>query len=144
MKVDKSIENKLKKIESENPFFHYGSYLSHKKLLKEISKYDYGLFVTSWNRGNIKNNYSTMTAMGNRIFDCISAHLPVISSDDAKAASNLIDQYNIGFHIPFNKIYSLKQILIKNKKSYLKTTKNIDKAIKNLSDHKNFINFISS
>ena len=140
--VDKSTGNKLKKIESENLFFHYCGYLSRDKLLKEISKYDYGVYLTSWNRGNIKNNHFTITSMSYRIFDYISSHLPIISSNDSTAAVDLIDKYKIGIHIPFNKVYSLKQILMENKKNYLKTVKNIDNAIKHFSDQKNLINFI--
>ena len=144
IKVDKLTENKLKKIESEDLYFHYGGYLSRKELLKEISKYDYGLYLTSWNRAKINNNYSVVTAMGYRIFDYISAHLPIICSDDSTAVVNLVDKYGIGFHIPYNKIYSLSQILIKNKKKYFETIKNIDKAISDFSEYKNLIDFISN
>lgn len=144
MRVNKQIENELKRIEFRNRYFHYGGYLRYKNLMKEIAKYDYGLYLTSWNRGNIKYNYAVSTAIGHRLFDCISAHLPIVSSDDSTSVVNLIDKYKIGFHIPYRKIYSLKKLLINNKKNYLKTIKNIDEAITHLLDNKNFIKFISS
>jgi len=144
MKTNNVNENKFRKIENENPFFHYHGYLDYEKLLSEIAKYDYGLFCTAWNRAKIKNFPYLITIFGNRIFDYIAAHLPVIGSKDVTAAANLIDKYKVGFNIYQKDIYSLKEMLIKNKQNYLKTVKNISKALDHFSDHKNFIKFVSS
>ena len=119
-------------------------YLSYEKLLSEIAKYDYGLFCTAWNRVKIKNFSYLITIFGNRVFDYITAHLPVIGSKDVTATANLIDKYKLGFNINQKDIYSLKETLIKNKRNYLKTIRNISKAVANFSDHKDFIKFVSS
>ena len=118
--------------------------MAHEKLLSEIAKYDYGLFCTAWNRAKIKNFPYLITIFGNRVFDYITAHLPVIGSKDVTAAANLIDKYKVGFNIYQKDIYSLKETLVKNKQNYLKTVKNISKAIAHFSNHKNFIKFIDS
>ena len=116
--------------------------MGREDLLKEIVRYDYGLYLTSWNRSGIENNYSVTTAIGYRIFDYISAHIPIISSNDSTAVVELIDKNDIGFHIPYEKIYSLKNILEKNKSKYKKRVKKMDRTIKNLIKHRKFLEFL--
>ena len=144
MYVDKKTENKLRKIESENPFFHYEGYLSHKKLIKELTRYDYGTYLTGWNRAKIKNSYFTIVAIGSRIFDYISAHLPIICSGDDVETVKLLDKYGIGFYISPEKYGMLKSLVIKNKTNYYKMIKNTDNAISELIEYKNFIEFIKA
>lgn len=144
MHVDKNTENKLRKIETENQFFHYEGYLSHKKLIKELTKYDYGSYLDVWNRAKIKNSYFTIIAIGSRIFDYISAHLPIICSDDDFATVELLDKHNIGLHISSEKYDMLKILLIRNRINYYKMVRNIDIAISDLISSKNFTDFIKS
>lgn len=141
-KVDKITENKLKDINSKNPYFHYEGYMQHDLMVKEIPKYDYGISLHGWNRAKIKNNYFCINGFGNKLFDYISAFLPLICSDDATATVKFIDRYNIGLYIDYEKIGSLKNILLKNKKRYSQTIKNIGKALGKLSYHGNFLSFV--
>lgn len=143
-KVDKTTKNKLKDINSKNPYFHYEGYMPHNLLVKEISKYDYGISLHAWNRAKIKNNYFLITGFGNKLFDYISAFLPLICSDDATATVKFIDKYNIGLHIDYEKIDSLKNILVQNKKKYSKIVNNINNTLPQFLDHRKFLKFIGS
>lgn len=142
IKVDKDVEKKLKKIECENTYFHYEGYLEREQLLSELARFDYGLYLSSWNRGNIKNNYAVTTAIGYRIFDYISARLPIIASDDSTAVVELLDKSGIGLHISYQNIFSLKKILRKEGKGYVKKIRNIDKVIDNFVDSTRLLKFI--
>lgn len=144
MNVDKSTERKFKKIESQNAHFHYEGYLSKKKLINELAKYDYGLYLSNWNREGENNNLFVTGAMGYRIFDYISAHLPIICSDENVAVTNLINRYGIGIYVPQREIFLLGTKLEKDKITYLKRIRNINKAIDSLSSHRNFFKFIYS
>lgn len=143
-KADKTTEEEFKKIQSKNEFFHYEGYINHEQLIKELSKYDYGVYLTPWNRAKINNNYFLITMFGNRIFDYLSAYLPVIGTKDCIAVSEMIDKYKIGINIDYDEIDSLKKILTKNKKKYPQITKNIAKVIPQFLDCTDFIKFVSS
>lgn len=142
-KADKATEEEFKKIQSKNEFFHYEEYISHEQLIKELSKYDYGVYLTPWNRAKI-NNYFLITMFGNRIFDYLSAYVPVIGTKDCIAVSEMIDKYGIGINVSHNEIDSLKSILVKKKKGYSQMIKNIAKAIPQFLDCADFIKFIGS
>jgi len=139
---DKKSENKLKEINLKDPYFHYEGIINHDLLIKEISKYDYGINLHTWNRTKIKKNYFISTQFANKYFDYFSAKLPLICLNELVATVNFLDKYKIGFHIDYDEVKSLKKLLIKNKKNYPKMIKNIDKAIAQLQDFKNFIKFV--
>ena len=143
-KFDKQTEDKLKEINLKNPYFHYEGIKTHDIMIKEISKYDYGISLHTRNVSKFEKNYYVLMSFGNKYFDYISAKLPIICSNNLIVLAKFIDKYSIGMHIDYNKVNSLKGILIKNKKNYHQMIKNIDKATVRLLDHKKFIGFVNS
>jgi len=143
-RVDRKMEKKLREVESKNPYFHYEGYASHQSLIKELSKYDYGIALHGHNRAGLKKDYYSMTALGNKYFDYISAKLPILVVNDYLPIVKIIDKYGIGLYFDYKKLKSLKRMLIQNKKNYPKMVKNIETTIPQLLDHKKFLNFIES
>ena len=138
-----AVEQKLRKLSNQNKFFHYEGFVSHDKLMNKISQYDYGIF--GLHRGDRKmegDRQFIITAFGFKIFDYISAHLPVICTRDLTAAVEFLEKYNIGLIIDNEEIHKIKIILDNNRKNYLKMIKNIDRAIPHLLNRTDFIDFI--
>ena len=138
-KVDKQTELKFKEL--KNKYLHFHGYVPREKLMQEITKYDYGIYLTPWNRSK-KPNFANETVFGYRIFDYFCAKLPVLNSNDAKPVALLINEYNIGYNINYMVLLSLRKFLKEKKKEYHVLVKNTEKVIKVFSDNKNFVEFI--
>jgi len=80
----------------ENLVFH--SYVSdHKKFIKEISTYDFGL---SYSYSFKEEFLQSKMASGVRIYDYLSAGLPIIIDDKHELMANIIKENNFGIIIP--------------------------------------------
>ena len=138
-KVSVSSEQEtMRSFEKKFPFFHYEGSLNHDKLIKEISKYDYGLNYYGFLDGS--SNIYTTTSFSNKSQDYIAAGLPIIVNSEAKAISEFVKNNGIGIVHPLkvrNAAY-LKGEMTKNHKEYIR---NIQSYIKNFSEKK-FMDFI--
>ena len=142
-KIDKKTQIEFKKISSKEKYFHYGGNLPHEALIKHISKYDYGIYsLHTWNRVKVKNDYFVSTSFGNKTFDYILSHLPVLCAADAKATADFIKSNGIGIIINDQEVSKLHEILVKNEKNYYLMVKNIDNSIIKLIDDSGFIKFV--
>lgn len=140
MKADKKTEAKLKSIQANNKYFHFHGYLNHNLIVNEISKYDYGIYLSSIIRTSKERNI-VITAMGYRIFEYITAHLPLICTLENPAHADLTRKYGIGICIHRNEIKKLKKMLNNNEK-YNTMVTNINNAINDFSNASKFIEFI--
>lgn len=137
----KTIE-RLKKIEKKNYYFHYEGFLNHKKLIKKLTKYDYGFncFGNGYRKGNLLFNKFDFS---NKIFDYMAAPIPIITNKELKALSNFVNKNKIGISIKYNKIDDLKFILSNIKdKEYETYIENIENMRKNMRKNKKFLNFL--
>jgi len=91
-----SLEFFKNKISANNIIFH--SFIKdHKQLMKEISQYDFGLSFSY----SFKHEYlQSKMASGLRIYDYITAGLPVIVDDKHELMANLIKENNFGIVVP--------------------------------------------
>jgi RimJ/RimL family protein N-acetyltransferase len=67
---------------------------NHKKFIKEISEYDFGLIVIDSNICNYAGHSTTM-----KMFDYLSANLPILISYEYTDMSRLINYYHLGIII---------------------------------------------
>lgn len=143
--VPENIEEKFKEIGKRDPFFHYETVLEHHKLIKEISKYDYGYVLHGTNKKLFGNaSIWLKTIFGNKYYDYISAFLPIICSDNLEATVRFIKKNKIGFSIHYDNISNLRKEILKNKKNYIGFVKNIKKFIKDKKNYDHFIEFINN
>jgi hypothetical protein len=84
-----------------NEYIHFHRNMDHRKLLKEITQYDYG-----WAGFNgIENEKHTDIAFQNKIIEYICSGLPLLAFPH-KTIKNFIDKYKIG--VVFKRIEELK------------------------------------
>ncbi len=88
-----------KRLEKISPFIHYEGNLSGDKLIYEMTKYDCGLAVFN----SVADNRLHLEAASiNKIYEYISAGLPVISSG-IKSLGEMLEKYHIGMELNFSK-----------------------------------------
>ena len=129
---EKYLKNYFDKIK-DSPYFHLHSPLGPKELIPEISKYDFGLWLSyETNESNIEHNY----AVGNKVSSYLEAGLPMIYHENTVFLNKLMKSY--GLQIPFNEknISELKKRL--SKLNYSKLIKNIEKLRKEFDMDANF------
>jgi len=130
-KQPKEIIEKFRIIETKNPYFHYEGFKYHDDLLKELTKYDYGLMLFGKDE-LAEQKLIQKVAFGNKIFDYISANIPSIVSKEQVALSNFVEKNDIGISIKYKNI--------KNLGKYLKRGTSIN--FTNIIDIKKLENFI--
>jgi len=102
------------KLAASNPYIHYHPSLSYKKLLYEITKYDFG-----WaGYNNSVNSQHLNIAIQNKIFDYISSGLPVIAFPYT-TLQRFLERYGVGLII--ESINDLPQLLKETDVSSLRT-----------------------
>ena len=112
-KQPEGIVKKLREMEKRDRYFHYEGFMEHKDLLREISKYDYG--IQFFGREDKEPGIVNKVAFSNKLFDYISARLPVIVTSNQVAIADFVEQHNIGFSIQYSKIKDLKTLLAKRR-----------------------------
>ena len=130
-KQPKKVIEKFRIIETKNPYFQYEGFKYHDNLLKELTKYDYGLMLFGKDE-LAEQKLIQKVAFGNKIFDYISANIPSIVSKEQVALSNFVEKNDIGISIKYKNI--------KNLGKYLKRGTTIN--FTNIIDIKKLENFI--
>lgn len=141
-RIDKLFEDRLRKLESENKYFHFEGFLDHKDMMVELQKYDYGSYLVTPFSKESSNEILVKTATGNKMFDYISAKLPIICIDNMLAMVEFIDEYKVGFYISKKEVRYFSKILKERTKQYPEMINNINKTILKLTDTKEFVQFI--
>jgi len=141
-KPDHEIEN----LDKNNPYFHYEGFVPHTKLVKEYTKYDYGIYLYGRldNKfgGNGKNIWDK-TGFSNKIYDYIEAKLPIIYSKNMKAVSNLLESSGFSIGIKYNDVDKLKKMLEElNRNKCKKLIEKMDKFIEKHRKNENLIKFL--
>jgi hypothetical protein len=120
-KQPREVERRLKKESKADPYFHYEGYLPHKELMRELSKYDYGIQLFGYEETK-KDPMILKVAFGNKIFDYLSAGIPVIYSTNLTAVKEFVEKNRTGLGVPYSRIRDLKKYLrpikIKNKRRF--------------------------
>ena len=106
-------------------------YFNHKKvtphtLNKEMSEYDYGIFLNFFEQSKADSNPGlAKTQLPSRIINYIEAGLPIIINKQWEYATKLIEKHKIGFGIDVRDLKNLKRII--KQKDYFQFQKNIKK-----------------
>jgi hypothetical protein len=87
----------------ENLIVH-SNITKHKELIQEISKYDFGFSISI----PPKNDFlQAKMASGIKIFDYLSAGLPIIIDNKHNSMANMIKTYELGIIVPFEEIKNI-------------------------------------
>jgi len=130
-KQPKEVIEKFRIIETKNPYFHYEGFKHHDDLLKELTKYDYGLMLFGKDELT-EQKLIQKVAFGNKIFDYISANIPSVVSKEQVTLSNFIEKNDIGISVKYKNI--------KNLGKYLKRGATINfENIRNIKKLENFV-----
>jgi len=118
----------------ESGYLHLHSILNPKEIIREISKYDFGLFIFP---RIPKNHPEKKFEMGNKIASYLEAGIPIISLSYDYAntfADRLIKKYKIGKCLSLRDIKEIKKIM----KSYKALEENIIKTRQDFLMEKHF------
>ncbi len=107
-KQPKEVLDRMKTIEEEDKYFHYEGYMEHKKLIKELTKYDYMIAIADYKNTPI---VWQKTVFGFKIYDAIMAKIPYINPKNLTAMADFIDENGIGMNYDYSKIERLKEYL---------------------------------
>ncbi len=115
-------------------YFHLEFSLEPKKLILEISKYDFGIWLDHYGKMSIKKThlYPSLST-GNKIASFLEAGLPFIYSTEFKFVHQVMKNYQLDFGI--NKLNDFDNLKIK-----LSKTKQIEKNIINARKDFNMTN----
>jgi hypothetical protein len=103
----------------DNPYYHLHDELPQEKLVKELSKYDYGTWL-----GYYDSTANTIIkGMGNKFSTYIEAGIPLIQFRNHVYIGNLTEKYGTGIIIDFADLKRFKKLL---------ESTNYDKLIKNI------------
>jgi len=118
---EKLIGYKYEKFKS-NKYYHFHEEMDQRSLTKEISKYDYAVWLGRYG----EPTKSESKGMGNKFSTYLEAGLPAISFRSYKYITELGEKYGTGIGITFDQIKDLRNIL--KKLDYNKMIKNIEKT----------------
>jgi hypothetical protein len=125
--LKKAYGNKINK-----KYFHFHDALNPKELVKEISKYDFGIFVPGPGKEGEFHLEAAMNT-GNKLASYMEAGIPYIYPPELKYVDELSKKYGINFCAKdVNDIKKLKKL------DYKKIEKKIDKAREDFDMDKNF------
>ncbi len=118
-----------------NPkYFHFHKPLNPKELIKEISKYDFGIFVPGPKKG--KYHLEAAKNTGNKLASYLEAGIPYIYPPELKYIHELSKKYKIDFCFK-----NPKEIKKLKKLNYKEIEKRIDNARRDFNMEKNFPRF---
>lgn len=108
---------------ADSSYFHLHDELNSKEIIREISKYDFGINISYTHEPEeIINIYGS----SNRISSFMEAGIPIIIDDDAKFMAKIINDYKIGIVINEENFKNLRKKI--KKLDYKKLEENILKA----------------
>ncbi|MBI2523160.1 glycosyltransferase [Candidatus Woesearchaeota archaeon] len=138
-KQPEGIVRKLRETEKRDKYFHYEGYRKHEDLVKELTKYDYGVHIFGTGMPK-KAELVYKTAFSNKNYDYLSAGLPIIASNNLGATNEFVINNKIGFCIEYKDMSKLKDKIASDMVYY---SKNIKRFIKKY-DASNLLKFIGS
>ncbi|MCB9358479.1 hypothetical protein H6503_00980 [Candidatus Woesearchaeota archaeon] len=126
-------------------YIHYEGSRTQDQLLKEYTKYDYGVYLYGRDDnmfGGNGNNIWDNTGFSNKIFDYMHAGLPIIYSTNIKAVASFLEQLDVGIGIPYENVLKLSEALKKVSKGMHKRMQS--NIIKYFNEYKidKFVRFI--
>jgi hypothetical protein len=80
-------------------------------LIKEISKYDFGVSLSI---PSPENFIQAKMASGIRIYDYLTAGLPIITDTEHTSIANIITTNNLGLVMPLNEIRNIMTYITKS------------------------------
>ncbi len=116
-----------------NSYFHLHQSLGPKEIISEISKYDYGFFLSyKRNLGDIERAFT----LGNKVSSFFEAGLPIVYDSSFTFIDKLLSSYGLGISFNDKNIMHLKKHL--KKLNYTSLVKRVEKARKDFDIEKNF------
>lgn len=117
----------------EEEYLHLHKPLNPKVLTKEISKYDFSLWLAyETNENNIEAIYS----IGNKISTYLEAGLPIIYNENSIFIDKILKYYGLELSFTNENLINIKKRL--EKLNYEKMIKNLEKAREDFNMDKNF------
>lgn len=129
------VKNYFKEIEG-NPHLHLHEPLGAKELIKEISKYDYALWLAY---ETTLDNIDQIYGVGNKISTYLEAGLPILYDEKSIYLGKLLDSFGIGVEFNAKNLDSIKKRL--KQVNYKILEKKLEKARKEYSLNNNFPRF---
>jgi hypothetical protein len=91
--------NEYLDLDKNEKYFHFHKPLPMKKLINEIAKYDWGLWVHAEDPSSRTTKDKMKTGMVNKMFSYLEAGLPVIVSDSRIYGAEFVKKHHLGFSI---------------------------------------------
>jgi virulence-associated protein VapD len=103
--------NDYLKLDKNEPYFHFHKPLPMKKLINEIAKYDWGIWIHSEETTIRTTKEKIKTGIGNKMFTYLEAGLPIIVSDSRLYGVEIVIGNNLGFKINDKEWVNLKTLI---------------------------------
>jgi hypothetical protein len=127
----------------ENKYFHLHSPLGPKEIIKEISKYDFGVWFPNFNFNVLKKEFA-ITGAANKVASYLEANLPFLYRKEFEVTDKLMNKYKINLGFDNGELKDIRKKIERLK--YSKFMKNVEKLKKdyiidkNINKLENFIN----
>jgi len=130
--------------ENKYSYFHYEGFKSHSELLREYPKYDFGLNFCGPLAGLKKYQWYVKSAFSNKIFDYISARLPIVVSLSTTALAEFVKSNDVGYILKDKMLYGKNPdfTFLYDKQRYVQMQKNIAEYITRSLQENKFLEFI--
>ncbi|HOI19073.1 MAG TPA: hypothetical protein PLX15_04400 [Candidatus Woesearchaeota archaeon] len=99
--------------------FKFNKFVDNKILIKELSKFDYGIHISYKLKTAKLSDKMFQTTMGNREYDYLEAGIPIIVSDDG-GISHFVSKNNVGLTLSLTQLQSLDKKILKSKRNSFK------------------------
>ncbi|MEQ8562910.1 MAG: hypothetical protein RID18_15450 [Cytophagales bacterium] len=97
-------------LDKNEKYFHFHEPLPLKKLISEISKYDWGLWIHAEDPSFRTQEAKMRTGIGNKLFTYLEAGLPIIVSDSRKYGEEVVRENNLGFSLNDNEWTEIRRM----------------------------------
>lgn len=99
-----------RQLSEKNPLLTYHTAISRTRIFQTLSRYDYAWLVLNYEHSKVKKEIYKNT-MTTKIYDYLTAGLPVIVSEELEYISEFVARWGVGFSMAYKNIHNLKDVL---------------------------------
>ncbi len=120
----------------DNKYLHLNFAVPPKELIKDISKYDWGIFVEPLVPGSKEHKYT----IGNKISTYLEAGLPFVYTSSYKFVNKIMKKYNLDFPVNTRTFKDIEKFIAQLKKfDYEELERRVIQARKNFNLNKQMV-----
>lgn len=100
-----------RRIAARNPYLHLHQTVPPHQISKEISQYDFGLWIHPRTDNSRIRDWMWRTAIGNKFYTYLESGIPLLVNDDIQYGSSRVEQLGVGLVVKIHELDHLKEML---------------------------------